>query len=148
MSDERQRPGVTSGELPGGLEHGEETMVLHAEEVTGVRKGWRGIGYVRARKRVQTSKVKEDLPYDVEDLDLERQPVAETDSGEIETLPDGSVSIPVYAEELVVTKRTVLKERVIIRKRTVTETMRIESELREEHVEIEADKGVEVRGDV
>jgi uncharacterized protein (TIGR02271 family) len=66
------------------------------------------------------------------------------DSGEIETLADGSLSIPVFAEEVIITKRTVLKERVVIRKSTITETERIKLDLRRERISIEADPGIEV----
>ena len=47
--------------------------------------------------------------------------MTEADSGEVEVLPDGSVSIPVFQEELVIEKRLVVRERVIVRKHTVTE---------------------------
>jgi len=117
--------------------------VRHEEEAS-VDKGWRGIGFLRARRRAQTVKVSEDMPLDYEQLFQERVPVAEGDSGEIETLPDGSLSIPLYEEELVVTKRTVLRERVIVRKQIVARTERVEAELRREQVEIEADDEVEV----
>lgn len=68
-------------------------------------------------------------------------PAEEYDSGEIETLPDGSISIPILEEELVVTKRLVVKERIIVRKDTVTETRRVDAELRKERLEIEGDAG-------
>jgi uncharacterized protein (TIGR02271 family) len=67
---------------------------------------------------------------------VERVPAAEGDSGEVETLPDGSISVPVLEEELVVTKRVVVRERVIVRKRTTTERRRIEAELRKERVDL------------
>jgi uncharacterized protein (TIGR02271 family) len=89
-------------------------------------------------------KVRQELPLDLEQLVQERIPVAEGDSGEIETLPDGSLSIPLYEEELVVTKRTVLRERVIVRKQIAARTERVEAELRREQVEIDADDEVEV----
>lgn len=57
----------------------------------------------------------------------------------METLPDGSVSIPVLEEELVVSKRMVVRERIIIRKRTVSEEQPIEAELRRERLEIDSD---------
>jgi uncharacterized protein (TIGR02271 family) len=88
--------------------------------------------------------VREDIPIDFEQLVQERVPVAEGDSGEIETLPDGSLSIPLYEEELVVTKRTVLRERVIIRKEIAARTQRVEAELHREHIEIDADDAVEI----
>jgi uncharacterized protein (TIGR02271 family) len=93
-------------------------IVRHEEEI-GVDKDWRGIGFLRARKHARTVKVREKLPVDFEQLVQERVPVAAGDSGEIETLPDGSLSIPLYEEELVVTKRTLLRERVIVRKQIV-----------------------------
>ena len=98
----------------------------------------------RARKYVDTHHVTEVVPRRIEHAgDVERVPPAEQDSGEIETLPDGSVSIPILEEELVVTKRTVVRERLVIRKRTETERRRIETDLRKERVEIEADDAIE-----
>ncbi len=84
------------------------------------------------------------MPIDFEQLVQERVPIGEGDSGEIETLPDGSLSIPLYEEELVVTKRTILRERIIVRKEIAARTQRVEAQLRREQVEIEADDEVEV----
>ena len=83
---------------------------------------------------------------DVEDADVERVAVGEGDSGEIEELPDGSVSIPVFEEELVVTKRRVLRERIIVRKRVVTEHETIPADLRRERVEVEVEGDAQVEG--
>ncbi len=84
------------------------------------------------------------MTVDLERLASERVPPNENDSGKMETLPDGSISIPVYEEELVVTKHTVLRERVIIRKEIVSETRTIQVELGRERVEVEADEGIEI----
>jgi uncharacterized protein (TIGR02271 family) len=119
-------------------------MIVRHEQELSLDKGWRGIGFLRARKQTQTVKVREDLPLDFEQLIQERVPVAEGDSGQIETLADGSLSIPLYEEELVVTKRTLLRERVIIRKEIAARIERVEAELHREHVEIDADEEVEV----
>jgi uncharacterized protein (TIGR02271 family) len=123
-------------------EPAEGILIRHEEEVASVDKGWRAIGFVRGRKRVDSHLVRELIPRDVEQVLLERAPPNEDDSGKIETLPDGSISIPVYEEELVVTKRIVLRERVIVRKEIVTHEQRVETELRRERVEVEADPGV------
>ena len=96
-------------------------------------------GAVKARKRVETERVEQVVPRQIEHADVERLAPDETDSGEVETHADGSVSIPIFAEELVVTKRLVVRERVLVRKRTVTEQHRIEAELRKERVELEGD---------
>jgi len=70
-------------------------------------------------------------------------PAEDGDADGIETLPDGSISIPVYEERLVVTKEIVLTERVVIRKNIETVNERVREELRKERVEIEMDGDVE-----
>ena len=50
------------------------------------------------------------MPRDVEHVDTnERIAAEEGDSGEVELLDDGSVSIPVFEEVLIVTKRLVVR---------------------------------------
>jgi uncharacterized protein (TIGR02271 family) len=128
-----------------GVADGETSAIRH-EEVADVGTRWQGVGAVRASKHVEYERYDEVVPHQVEDVELERVAAEQEDSGEIETLPDGSISIPVFEEELVVTTRTVLRERVIVRKRTVEESQRIVADLRKERVEIDADEGVEVEG--
>ena len=124
----------------------EEALVLHEEELSLARAPGEA-GRVRARKRVETEKVERIVPRERELFDeVERRAPADGDTGEVETLPDGSVSIPILEEELVVTKRTVVRERVIVRKVTVVEQEQVEAELRRERLEIDADPGVEIEG--
>jgi uncharacterized protein (TIGR02271 family) len=59
------------------------------------------------------------------------------DSGEVETLPDGSISIPLLEEQVVLTKRVVVRERIIVRKGVEMERKRIDSEIRRERIELE-----------
>jgi len=115
-----------------------ESLVLHDEHAT-VSKRWTGVGSLRARRLVERGKVRKTFPRDREQLVQERVPVSDGDSGEIETLADGSISIPLFEEELVVRRETVLRERVIIRKENVTEWQRVQAELRRERVELERD---------
>jgi uncharacterized protein (TIGR02271 family) len=112
-------------------------LVLHEEELE-LGKEVRDAGSVRARKRVEQEEVSELVPREFEQAEIERVPAAEGDSGEIETLPDGSVSIPLLEEELVVTKRVVVRERIVIRKETQTEQREVRAELRRERLEIDA----------
>jgi uncharacterized protein (TIGR02271 family) len=123
----------------------EAVVIRHEEELTGVDRLWRGLGVLRARTRIETLRVDEVLPREVEDVALERVPAGHDDSGKIETLPDGTISIPVYEEQLVITKRIVLRERILIRKQLVTERERVRADLRKEYVELEADKTVRDR---
>ena len=82
------------------------------------------------------------MPRDVEHADIERTGPLEDDSGQVETLPDGSVSVPVFEEEIVVSKRLVVRERIVIRKATTSELQRVEEEVRKERVEVEVDEEI------
>ena len=112
--------------------------VRHEEEAI-AGKTWIDADYGTVRRVVDERTVREDHPTAVEDVVHERAPVAEGDSGEIELLPDGSVSIPLFEEELVITRRVVLRERVVIRKDQITEWQTVEATLRRERVEVDVD---------
>ena len=98
------------------------------------------IGSARAVKHVDVEAATTRVERGTEHADLERSVVddVDTDSGEVETLPDGSISIPVFEEQLVITKRLVVRERVIVRKHTVYEEQVVSADLRRERLEVEA----------
>jgi uncharacterized protein (TIGR02271 family) len=123
----------------GGRVRDEEARVVRHEEELELATQEYEAGSLRARKRVETEQVEHVEPRSVEYGDVERAPASEGDSGEIETLEDGSISIPLFEERLVVSKELFVRERVIVRKRTVTEQHRIEAELRKEQIEVEGD---------
>jgi uncharacterized protein (TIGR02271 family) len=116
----------------------DDATVLHEEELD-VGTHWEGVGSARVRREVDRERVGDVYPRRREDVVEERVPAGPDDSGKIETLPDGSISIPLFEEELVVTRRTVLRERVIVRKVEVTESERVEAELRRERVAFDTD---------
>jgi uncharacterized protein (TIGR02271 family) len=116
---------------------GRDGDVTRHEEELEVGRRLAPLGNVHVEKRVDAERVAQEVPRDVEHATMERVAVGEEDSGEIETLPDGSVSIPVLEEQLVVTKRTVVRERIVVRKEVATETERVEAELRREHVDVD-----------
>lgn len=118
-------------------------LTRHEEELR-VDKAVERAGSVRLRKRVESDHEERQVERSVEYGTIERVPVDGEDSGRIETLPDGSVSVPVLEEELVVTKRLVVRERVIVRKETAVDVQTVGAEVRRERVEVEADPGVEV----
>jgi uncharacterized protein (TIGR02271 family) len=118
----------------------EEAAVTRSEEQAHVGTELTESGRVRVRKHVDTYPVTEVVPRNVEHADTsERVAAGEGDSGEVETLEDGSISIPIFEEVLVVTKRLVVRERVIVRKRTVVDEYTLETELRRERVTVEGD---------
>ena len=116
---------------------GEQTALVRHEEQASVETEWEEVGDLRLRRETVTERVSERFPRQLEDVEHERVPVGEDDSGEIEVLPDGSVSIPLFEEELVVTRRTVLRERVIVRKQLVSEWETVEADLRREQIVFE-----------
>lgn len=114
------------------------SVVRHEQELV-IEKSDVPVGSLIARKHVDSYQVDETYPREVEEGSVERVPPDEQDSGEVETLPDGSVSIPVFEEELVITKRRIVRERIIVRKNVRVDHHRVETDLLRERVEIDAD---------
>jgi uncharacterized protein (TIGR02271 family) len=96
-------------------------------------------GSVRAKKRVETQSVQTRVDRGSEHADLRTAPAEVEDDGEVWVLEDGSVSVPVFEEEIVITKRLVVRERVVIAKHTVYEDHVVTADLRREHLDVEAD---------
>ncbi len=127
----------------GGLE--EDLRVPRSEEElhAGVRE--REAGRVSARKSVRTEREVVRVPRRREEVEIERVPVegevkeaggaTEADIGEDE------VVLQVFEEEVVVTKRVVLKEEVRLRKRVAWDEETVEVDLRKEEVEIDDQSG-------
>lgn len=122
-------------------------MVSHEERLD-VGTEVHEAGHVRFRKSVESHPVEYTVPRDTEHVDTdERIAAQEGDSGEVEVLEDGSVSIPVFEEVLVVTKRLVVRERMIVRKRTVVDEYKLQTELRRQNVTVDVDDSVVVQDD-
>jgi uncharacterized protein (TIGR02271 family) len=121
-------------------QRGAPSEVVRSEEQLRVGTVTEQAGAVRAVKHVDVENVQTRVERGTEHAELDRTPVddAATDSGEVETLPDGSVSIPVFEEQIVITKRLVVRERVILRKHTVYEEQVVSADLRRERLEVEA----------
>jgi len=124
------------GEPPRGDD--ERTVVRREEEVE-LGRVEREVGRVRLRKVVEEQPFDDVVPRGVEHADLERLPADADDPGDVRQLPDGSVSIPVFEEQLVVEKRLVVRERLLVRKRVESVPERIRADLRREIVEVEVD---------
>lgn len=124
---------------------GDEVSLVRSEEELAVGVVPTEAGRLRARKVVDHERVEEVVARGIEHAEVERLAPGPADSGEVETLPDGSVSIPVFEEQLVVEKRLVVRERIVIRKHTVTEEHLVEADLRRERVEVDADPEVRPR---
>jgi uncharacterized protein (TIGR02271 family) len=119
-------------------EQPDDTLVRHEEQlVVGTQTATQ---VIRLATRVETAEVEQRMPRRHEELEeVGRQPAQDGDSGRVETLPDGSISIPILEEELVVTRRVVVRERVIFRKKVTVTVEVVRAELRGERLEIETD---------
>jgi uncharacterized protein (TIGR02271 family) len=115
----------------------ENELTLREEELV-LGKTVREIGSIQARKRIESEEVSDLVPRAIERARIDREPVGERDSGEIETLPDGSISIPLLEEELVISRRIVVRERIVIRKETEIEESHVRAEVRRERLDIES----------
>lgn len=119
--------------------------VTRSEEELAVAIEPRHAGSIRVRKLVENRSSEQIVRRSREDAETERVPADDADTGEVITYDDGSISIPVLEERLVVEKRLVVKERVVVRKHTVTEEYVIEADLRNERIEVDADHQVAER---
>lgn len=141
-----ERSGVdnTTHDSTAGSEGTAAETVRHEERLN-IETETVDAGSVHVRKHVETHPVEYSVPRDVEHVDTSGRIAAEEgDSGEVVVLEDGSVSIPVFEEILVVTKRLVVRERVIVRKHTVVDEYKLQTELRREHVSVDADDSINV----
>jgi uncharacterized protein (TIGR02271 family) len=119
------------------LEDRDELRVQRTEEelVAGTRE--REAGQLKVRKRVRTDHEQIAVPTRHEEVSVERVPVSgEATEAEI---GDDEVVVPVTEEEVVVSKRPVVKEEVRIRKDVVEDTEVVEEDVRREEIDVEDD---------
>ena len=120
------------------------SVVRHEDDLQ-VRSRVSEIGTLRAHKHVESYAEHRSVQRTVEHFDdVERVAADADDSGEIEMLPDGGVSIPVIEEEVVVGKQTVIRERVVIRKEAELDRYRVAARLRRERVDLDSDTDTRV----
>jgi uncharacterized protein (TIGR02271 family) len=123
----------------------EDLRVQRSEEElrAGVRE--REAGRVNIKKSVRTEHEVVRVPRRREEVDIERVPVvgeAREASGATEAdIGEDEVVLQVFEEEVVITKRVVLKEEVWLRKRVVEDEEVVEVDLRKEEVEIDDHSG-------
>jgi uncharacterized protein (TIGR02271 family) len=111
------------------------------EERVDVKKGRKKAGEVKLKKDVETETVRRTVPVEREEVIVERERVdRELAPGEAAARfegGEGEISVPLYREEVEITKRPVVAERLKIRKRSVPEEREVAAEVRKEHVRVE-----------
>ena len=116
-------------------EHNNELRVQRTEEELAAGTREREAGEVRVRKNVRTDRESVAVPTRHEEVSVERVPL----SGEASEAEIGhdEVLVPVTEEEVVVSKRPVVKEEVRIRKDVVEDTQIVEEDVRREEIDVE-----------
>jgi len=121
----------------------DEAMTRSEEELR-VGKASREAGRARLRKYVVTEEVQTTVPVQREEVRIEREPITD---GNVDSAMDGPAiseeehEVVLHAEEPVVEKRAVPKERVRLDKETVTEERTVTDEVRKEQIEADGDAG-------
>jgi uncharacterized protein (TIGR02271 family) len=126
--------GGLASEPAGTVDEGD--VVRHEEEL---RVGKRGTeaGRARLRKWVETEPVSEDVTLERETARVEREPIDQPASGA--GIGEEEIEVPLRAEEPVVQKETIAKERVGLEKDVETERETVGDELKKERVDVEGD---------
>jgi uncharacterized protein (TIGR02271 family) len=134
------REGGTTGRDVSGPET-DDAMTRSEEELS---VGTREVetGRARLRKYVVTENVTKTVPVQREEVRVEREPI--TDANRDAALSGGDITeeeheVTLRAEEPVVEKRTVPKERVRLDTDTVTDEQQVTDEVRKERIETEGD---------
>ena len=116
-------------------EHDNELRVQRTEEELAAGTREREAGELRVKKNVRTDRESVEVPTRHEEVSVERVPL----SGEASEAQIGEdeVNVPVTEEEVVVSKRPVVKEEVRIRKDVVEDTQIVEEDVRREEIDVE-----------
>jgi uncharacterized protein (TIGR02271 family) len=127
------------GSERGGLD--EDLRVQRSEEELRASVREREAGQVNVKKSVRTEREVVRVPKRREEVDIERVPV-EDEAREASTATEADIGedevvVQVFEEEVVVSKKIVLKEEIRIRKRVVQDEETVEVDLRKEEVEVD-----------
>ena len=114
-----------------------EPRIRRSEEEAWVETREREAGRVNVRKQVRTEREQVRVPKMREQVDIERVPGEGREAPGAKIGEDEEVVIQVFEEEVVVSKRIVLKEEIRLRKKVIEEEEVVEVDLRKEEVDIE-----------
>jgi uncharacterized protein (TIGR02271 family) len=121
-----------------------DDAMTRSEEELAVGKTQRETGRARLRKFVVTEQVQTTVPVQREEVRVEREPITDGNVGQAMDGPaisEEEHEVTLHAEEPVVEKRVVPKERVRLDTETVVEDRTVTDEVRKEQIEAEGDAG-------
>ena len=117
-----------------------DDAMTRSEEEVRVGTTQRESGRARLRKHVVTEMVTKTVPVQHEEVRIEREPITDANRDQATSGADISEEeheVVLHAEEPVVEKRVVPKERVSLGTETVTEEREVSEEVRKEQIETE-----------
>jgi uncharacterized protein (TIGR02271 family) len=117
----------------------DEAMTRSEEELR-VGKTQRETGRARLKKYIVTDQVTETVPVQREEVRIEREPITDANRGEALSggdLTEEEHEVTLHAEEAVVQKDVVPKERVRLDKDTITEEQQVSEEVRSERIDVD-----------
>src|SRR3712207_4410409 len=120
-----------------------DNAMTRSEEELRVGKTQTEVGRARLRKYIVTENVETTVPVQREEVRIEREPITE---GNIDNALDGPAlseeehEVTLHAEQPVVEKNVVPKERVRLEKDTFTEEQTVSDEVRKERIEADGDQ--------
>src|SRR3712207_4932919 len=121
-----------------------DNAMTRSEEELRVGKTQTEVGRARLRKYIVTEQVQTTVPVQREEVRIEREPITE---GNVDRALDGPAlseeehEVTLHAEQPVVEKNVVPKERVRLEKDTFTEEQTVTDEVRKERIEADGDAG-------
>jgi uncharacterized protein (TIGR02271 family) len=119
-----------------------DNAMTRSEEELDVGKAQRETGRARLRKYVVTDEVQTTVPVQREEVRVEREPITDAN---VENATDGPAiseeehEVTLHAEEPVVEKRAVPKERVRLDKETVQEERQVSDTVAKEQIEVDGE---------
>jgi uncharacterized protein (TIGR02271 family) len=117
-----------------------DDAMTRSEEELAVGTAQRETGRARLRKYVVTEDVQKTVPVRREEVRVEREPVTEANAGDATDGPaisEEEHEVTLHAEEPVVEKRAVPKERVRLDKETVEDERQVSETVAKEQIEVE-----------
>jgi uncharacterized protein (TIGR02271 family) len=137
----RPDPKNHSGTSPRDNAEPEETLELREERLI-AHKELREVGEVRVHTQIEEVPGRLEVDAYREEVEIEHEPVGQAVSERRHPWEeDGVLIVPVYEEQLVVSKRLILKERLRIRRIATTERQLFQDTLRQERLVVEDPDG-------
>jgi uncharacterized protein (TIGR02271 family) len=130
-----------SGLPEGGRPQTDDAMTRSEEELR-VGKTSREVGKARLKKYIVTEQVQTTVPVQREEVRIEREPITDANAGNAmdgPALSEEEHEVTLHAEQAVVDKTVVPKERVRLDKETHVEEQQVSEEVRKERIEAEGD---------